>query len=74
MMKRVLVISVAVLFGMQAGFALAAATGNPDTGPGCGLGKLAWQNYPHQQRNLRLHQRRSGLGVRESERLCRHQF
>ena len=29
MMKRVLVISVALLFGLQAGFALAAATGNP---------------------------------------------
>jgi hypothetical protein len=49
MMKRVLAMSVAVLFGLQAGFALAAATGNPDTGPGCGLGKLAWQNYPHQK-------------------------
>jgi hypothetical protein len=23
------------------------AAGTPDTGPGCGLGKLAWQNYPH---------------------------
>jgi hypothetical protein len=49
MMKRVLVISVTLLFGLQAGLALAAATGNPDTGPGCGLGKLAWQNYPHQK-------------------------
>jgi len=49
MMKRVLVISVALLFGLQAGFVMAAATGNPDTGPGCGLGKLAWQNYPHQK-------------------------
>lgn len=49
MIKRVLVISLAVLFGLQAGFAMAAATGNPDTGPGCGLGKLAWQNYPHQK-------------------------
>jgi Protein of unknown function (DUF3015) len=49
MFKRVLVIAVALLFGLQAGFALAAATGNPDTGPGCGLGKLAWQNYPHQK-------------------------
>ena len=48
-MKRVLVILVALLFGLQAGFAMAAATGNPDTGPGCGLGKLAWQNYPHQK-------------------------
>lgn len=29
----------------QGGVTLAAGT--PDTGPGCGLGKLAWQNYPH---------------------------
>jgi DUF3015 family protein len=49
MMKRVLVVSAVALFGLQAGFAMAAATGNPDTGPGCGLGKLAWQNYPHQK-------------------------
>ena len=49
MMKRVLVLSVAVVFGLQVGIALAAPTGNPDTGPGCGLGKLAWQNYPHQK-------------------------
>lgn len=30
---------------MQGGIALAAGT--PDTGPGCGLGKLAFQNYPN---------------------------
>lgn len=46
MMKKVLVLSVAVLFGMQAGLAMAA---NPDTGPGCGLGKLAWGDYAHQK-------------------------
>ena len=46
MSKKVLLLSVAVLFGLQAGLAMAA---NPDTGPGCGLGKLAWQNYPHQK-------------------------
>lgn len=46
MSKKVLILSVAVLFSMQAGLAMAA---NPDTGPGCGLGKLAWQNYPHQK-------------------------
>lgn len=46
MMKRVLMASLAVAFmGMQAGLALAAGT--PDTGPGCGLGKLAFQNYPN---------------------------
>ncbi len=49
MMKRVLLASLAVAFmGMQVGLAMANA-GNPDTGPGCGLGKLAWQNYPHQK-------------------------
>ena len=46
MLKRVLLLSVAVLFGMQAGLAIAA---NPDTGPGCGLGKLAWSDYSHQK-------------------------
>lgn len=47
MLKRLILASLAVAFvGMQAGLAIAA---NPDTGPGCGLGKLAWQNYPHQK-------------------------
>ncbi|GBL40098.1 MAG: DUF3015 domain-containing protein [Nitrospira sp.] len=46
MTKQVLVLSVAVLFGLQAGIAMAA---NPDTGPGCGLGKLAWSDYAHQK-------------------------
>ena len=46
MSKKVLMLSVAVLFGMQAGLAMAA---NPDTGPGCGLGKLAWADYAHQK-------------------------
>lgn len=46
MTKKVLVLSVAVLLGMQAGLAMAA---NPDTGPGCGLGKLAWGDYAHQK-------------------------
>ncbi len=27
----------------------AFAAGNPDTGPGCGLGKLAWQDYKGQK-------------------------
>lgn len=49
MLKKVLMASLSVAFvGMQVGMALANA-GNPDTGPGCGLGKLAWQNYPHQK-------------------------
>ncbi|MCG3778438.1 MAG: hypothetical protein JW388_1159 [Nitrospira sp.] len=46
MMKRVLVLSAAVLCGVQAGLAMAA---NPDTGPGCGLGKLVWSDYAHQK-------------------------
>lgn len=47
MSKKVLIMmSVAVLFGMQASLAMAA---NPDTGPGCGLGKLAWGDYKNQK-------------------------
>jgi Protein of unknown function (DUF3015) len=46
MMRRVLFMSLAVLFGTQAGLAMAS---NPDTGPGCGLGKLAWGEYKHQK-------------------------
>jgi hypothetical protein len=45
-MKKMLLLSVSVLFGMQAGLAMAA---NPDTGPGCGLGKLAWGDYKSQK-------------------------
>lgn len=47
MMKKTVMLSVAVLFGMQAGLAMAAP--NPDTGPGCGLGKLAWSDYARQK-------------------------
>jgi DUF3015 family protein len=46
MVKKVLLLSVSVFFGLQAGLALA---GNPDTGPGCGLGKLAWNDYKGQK-------------------------
>ena len=46
MAKKVIMILVAVLFGMQAGLAMAV---NPDTGPGCGLGKLAWSDYKNQK-------------------------
>ena len=46
MSKKVLVLSIAVLFGAQAGLAMAS---NPDTGPGCGLGKLAWGEYKGQK-------------------------
>ncbi|MGZ8405230.1 MAG: DUF3015 domain-containing protein [Nitrospira sp.] len=46
MSKKVLFLSIAVLFSAQAGLAMAA---NPDTGPGCGLGKLAWADYKGQK-------------------------
>ncbi|OYT21773.1 MAG: orotate phosphoribosyltransferase [Nitrospira sp. UW-LDO-01] len=46
MSKKVLLLAVAILFGSQAGLAMAA---NPDTGPGCGLGKLAWSDYKGQK-------------------------
>jgi hypothetical protein len=46
MSKKVLVLSIAMLFSAQAGLTMAA---NPDTGPGCGLGKLAWENYKGQK-------------------------
>lgn len=46
-MKRALVLVIAMTFvGMQVGVAMAA---NPDTGPGCGLGKLAWGDYKGQK-------------------------
>jgi len=46
MLTRVLVLSGLVMFGMQASLVMAA---NPDTGPGCGLGKLAWADFKHQK-------------------------
>ena len=49
MPKKVLLLSLAVLFGAQAGLAMAA---NPDTGPGCGLGKLVWEDYKGQKEIL----------------------
>src|SRR5262245_10878187 len=46
MSRKVIMLSVAVLFGMQTGLAMAA---NPDTGPGCGLGKIMWGDYKGQK-------------------------
>jgi hypothetical protein len=46
MKKAVMLAIVGIFMAMQGGLAMAA---NPDTGPGCGLGKLAWQNYPNQK-------------------------
>ena len=46
-MKKSLLLSLAVaLVASQAGMALAA---NPDTGPGCGLGKLIWADFKNQK-------------------------
>src|SRR6058998_2237290 len=48
MTKKLILLQVAVaLVCFSATAALAA--GNPDTGPGCGLGKLAWSDYAHQK-------------------------
>jgi hypothetical protein len=46
MSKKVIMLSVAALFCMQAGLAMAT---NPDTGPGCGLGKILWADNAHQK-------------------------
>ncbi len=45
-MKKLLIVAGALVFASQAGLALAA---NPDTGPGCGLGKLAWADFKNQK-------------------------
>lgn len=48
MMRKVVVLSLALAFVcVQAAIVLAAP--NPDTGPGCGLGKLAWSDYKNQK-------------------------
>lgn len=46
-MKKLILLSIVGTFLVIQGVAMAA--GNPDTGPGCGLGKVAWQDYPHQK-------------------------
>jgi DUF3015 family protein len=50
MTKKLVLLQVAVaLVCFSAATALAA---NPDNGPGCGLGKLAWGDYAHQKNIL----------------------
>lgn len=45
-MKKLSMLAIVGMFvAMHGGIALAAGT--PDTGPGCGLGKVAWQNFPN---------------------------
>lgn len=47
MMKKTRIMQMAIGFAcLQAAAAFAA---NPDNGPGCGLGKLAWSEYTHQK-------------------------
>lgn len=41
------VVVLALVSFIQVG--IAAASGNPDTGPGCGLGKLAWSDFKRQK-------------------------
>lgn len=47
MVRNFLVLPLAVL--MMFGLAATALAAHPDTGPGCGLGKLAWADYQNQQ-------------------------
>ncbi len=46
MLRKLFVVLGAVAVVSQAGLVMAA---NPDTGPGCGLGKLAWADYKNQK-------------------------
>src|SRR2546427_4526808 len=51
MTRKLVLLQVALaLVCFSATMALAAM--NPDTGPGCGLGKVAWSEYRHQKNIL----------------------
>lgn len=50
MRKRITVLFVVCVICSQASFSL--ATPNPDTGPGCGLGKILWANFKNQKNIL----------------------
>src|SRR2546422_2293998 len=47
MTKKLILIQVVVAFAVFS--AAAALAANPDSGPGCGLGKLAWSDFKHQK-------------------------
>ena len=54
---------------------IAMAYGNPDTGPGCGLGKLAWADLSGKKISLRKYswrRRMEPLGVRPSGLVSGH--
>lgn len=48
MVKRT-VVALAASALMLGGVGTSLAAPNPDNGPGCGLGKLAWSDYSHQK-------------------------
>lgn len=48
-MRRMLVSIQAVVLMIGMHIPIANGAGNPDNGPGCGLGKLAWQDYKGQK-------------------------
>src|SRR2546426_3733255 len=48
MTKKLVLLQVAVALVCFSANAVYAAA-NPDTGPGCGLGKLAWADFHHQK-------------------------
>ena len=48
MVRKLAVLQLSIVFAcVQAGSALAGM--NPDTGPGCGFGKLVWKNHEQQK-------------------------
>jgi len=47
MTKKLILVQVVVAFAVFS--ATTALATNPDTGPGCGLGKLAWADFKHQK-------------------------
>ena len=51
MIKKLILVQVVVAFAVFSATAALAAM-NPDTGPGCGLGKVAWAEYKHQKNIL----------------------
>src|SRR2546430_13003832 len=51
MTKKLILVQVVVAFAVFSATAALAAM-NPDTGPGCGLGKVAWAEYKHQKNIL----------------------
>ena len=49
MRKQLLIFPLALALDLCLGGGALALTANPDTGPGCGLGKLLWGGYKHQK-------------------------